>query len=244
MPARNVTVTANFEPIPLDHFWCYWAEGLPPEEAEVQLEDQFLEPLFVESLNATVTWPYLFANPVEKVHDVTTPISNENNHLTVYNITCEEEPMLWEVTVKNQFGPNQWLLVEGPFWLAVPTQKLPHDPWECLDHFLVYRVIGWEDPYEPVPVLLSDQFSDFEPVEKWVSVPLYFANPVTKTHDDEVTDIEKGEHLVFYGMSGGYYATQIVVKNQFGEQPLYVYEHEGDILGVPSVKLNWSGPHY
>jgi hypothetical protein len=240
MPAQDVTVTANFEPkpTPLDHFWCYWAEwaGEPPMyEVPVLLEDQFV------TINATVLNPWLFANPVEKVHDVLTPILEPNNHLTVYNISYAEEPQIWEVTVLNQFGLEQQLLVGGPVALAVPTQKGVHDDPECLDHFLVYDVLDFLDPYPGEPVLLSDQFFPQEPVEKTVYNPWYFANPVTKTHDGKITWIGDGEHLVFYVMTGGIFSTEeLPIDNQFGPQLLDVWESEGDILAVPSVKLGWA----
>ena len=244
MPARNVTVTANFEPIPLDHFWCYWAEWAdePPMYGEpVQLEDQFTAEWLGESLNATVLEPWLFGNPVEKVHDVTTPISDPDNHLTLYAIDYEEMPGVWEVTVNNQFGNDQLLLVEGPYWLAVPTQKGDHDEPVCLDHFLVYDVVDYMGAYPGVPVLLSDQFS-LEPVEKTVKEPWYFANPVQKTHDGEITDIKNDDHLVFYEISGGaFFMEDLSIVNQFGPQLIDVYESEGDILGVPSVKIAWIG---
>ena len=240
MPARDVTVTANFEhePTPLDHFWCYWALGPPLVDEEVQLGDQF-----VTINNATVGEPYLFGNPVEKAHEGLTPILEPNNHLTLYNIYYEEvPPQYWEVEVLNQFGPGQLLLVEGPFWLAVPTQKGAHDEPECIDHFLVYDVVDYMDEYPGEPVLLTDQFS-LEPVEKTVYAPEYFANPVKKTHDGEITEIWDGEHLVFYDMTGGLFSTdELPIVNQFGPQFINVFESEGDILGVPSVKVDWQGP--
>jgi hypothetical protein len=240
MPARDVTVTANFEPIPLnDHFWCYWAMGMPLGEEGVQLEDQFV------TINATVLEPYLFGNPAEKVHDdVTTPISDPNNHFTWYSIVYEEEPQMWEVTVQNQFGLDQMLLVGGPFWLAVPTEKVGHEMPECLDHYLVYQVEDYMGQYPGVPVLLSDQFYP-EPMQKMVYQPWYFANPVQKTHDGKITEIGNSkDHLVFYLIDGGVFVTEeLPIVNQFGPQFINVYEDEGDILGVPSEKISWTGPY-
>ncbi len=238
MPARNVTVTANFEPIPLDHFKCYWTGGMPLGE-EVQLEDQFHE----FGINATVGEPYLFGNPAEKMHDdVTTPISDPDNHFTWYNIYYKEEPQTWEVTVKNQFGPNQLLIVGGPLYLAVPTQKGDHDPPECLDHFLVYYVLSWENVPEEEQVLLVDQFNWPEGQMVWRGAPEYFANPVQKTHDGKVTGIENpDDHLVCYRIDSGLFDTEVSVVNQFGPQLLNVYQSgDYDILAVPSVKIDWA----
>ena len=57
MPARDVTVTANFEPVPPDHFKFYevdW-ETAPDLGMDVQLVDQF------GTFNATVGRPYCSA---------------------------------------------------------------------------------------------------------------------------------------------------------------------------------------
>ena len=248
MPARDVTVTANFELTPLDHFKTYWADWPlepppqwePPLPVDVQLKDQFV------TINATVLGPWLFANPAEKMHgEVTTPISEPNNHLTFYLIEPWVPPRVWEVEVANQFGPSQLLLVGGPFYLAVPTQKGDHDPWECLDHFLVYDVLDYMGEYPMQDVYIKDQFF----VEgAWTNMyaPEYFAVPAQKIHPpgSAPTPIVDDVHLVFYWLDGieplNMYNLPII--NQFGEQYLDVYESEGNFLGVPSVKTNVDGP--
>jgi hypothetical protein len=119
MPARDVTVTANFELAPIDHFKCYWVDpaGGPPEEI-VSLEDQFV------SIEAEVREADLFCNPTEKIHDSTiTPISNPEGHLTIYSLLYEADPVARRVEITNQFG-TQNLTVYGPVKLAVPTQKV------------------------------------------------------------------------------------------------------------------------
>lgn len=119
IPAEDVTVTANFELAPIDHFKCYWVDpvGSPPEE-DVILEDQF------GIFNAQVRWADLFCNPTEKMHGtVTTPISNDKGHLTIYDLEYEADPVSRRVEVTNQFG-TQNLTVYGPVKLAVPTQKV------------------------------------------------------------------------------------------------------------------------
>jgi hypothetical protein len=147
MPARDVTVTANFEAAPLDHFKCYWVDpaGGPPEE-EVILEDQF--GLF----NAEVRSADLFCNPTEKMHgSVTTPISNDKGHLTIYDLTLEEEPVAKRVEVTNQFG-TQNLTVYGPVKLAVPTQKVEAGSGlPCVD---------FEDLTVDTVYVVTDIFSD------------------------------------------------------------------------------------
>jgi hypothetical protein len=234
---------------PLDHFkgyWAEWADEPPMYEVPVQLEDQFV------TINATVLNPYLFANPVDKWYDegVGTPISDPRNHLTFYDIVYKEDPQVWEVEVTNQFGKDQLLLVEGPFWLAVPTTKADHGEPVDLDHFLVYEVLGYDYEYGEVEVYLIDQFYG-----RWAGVdePALFANPVQKTDASGTTDIKGDEHLVFYWISGGdFYEEWLPVHNQFGPQLLDIYEgylcecewYGYDILGLPSEKTYWDIAEY
>ena len=219
---------SELEPL-VDHFKTYYAEGIPIG-ADVYLEDQFN----AAGVEAHVTSPTFFCNPVEKWHgDVPTPIWNADNHLTLYNIFHEAPPQLWRVEVDNQFG-TQELYVSNPVLLAVPTQKGSHGPPVDLDHFLLYEVIAAE-PVDAV-VDLHDQFHDEQ--EVLVTVPVFFANPVQKTHPGGTgTPIKNPEaHLVFYEiLEGGHFETQVLVDNQFGPQELGVYDP--CYLAVPSVKL-------
>ncbi len=232
---------------PLDHFKAYgavWMEAPPVTfPADVQLEDQFITAWLGEPLIATVLDPELFSNPVNKGHgEVWTPVSNWDNHLTFYNLEYEEIPPVWEVTVSNQFGPDQVLLVGGPTYLAVPTKKGPHDPPMGLDHFLVYTVVS-DPPVLDEEVWLSDQFTS----RSSTLYPAgYFANPVKKIHGAEVTDIKHpNAHLTWYYMDGGeFYVEELPIANQFGPQILGVYEgwymDAYDLLGVPSQKTGFS----
>jgi uncharacterized repeat protein (TIGR02543 family) len=216
---------------PLDHFKWYLADGVEPIGEVVYLEDQF------GALNATVGWAVGFGNPAEKVHgEVTTPISNPDHHLTGYEITYEEEPQEWFVKVENQFGLQE-LTVWGPFGLVVPTQKEGHQPPVGLDHYLVYQVV--DGPSVDVSVYLQDEFDD-EPQESLVGLPMYFANPVRKTHGSEVTEILNPEdHLVFYYIDADFEG-EVEVVNQFGEQTLDVYSLFGlGGLAVPSEKIDY-----
>ncbi len=137
--------------------------------------------------------------------------------------------------VYNQFGLQE-LLVSDPVLLAVPTQKLEpggHEPPVGLDHFLLYNVIGGE-PMD-VYVDLHDQFGYEE--EVLVIEPLYFANPVQKTHGT-VTPIQEPEaHLVFYGIVGGTFDSFVLVDNQFIAEPLQMGLSDPALLAVPSMKL-------
>jgi hypothetical protein len=235
MPAQDVTVTANFELKPVDHYRIYEVdfETAPYIGEEVQLEDQF------GAFNKTVWKAWWFGNPVDKTYnDELTPMSDENNHLAFYMFTEEEPYVLQSVTVTNQFGTHN-LSVAGPLWLAVPTQKsVPgdHDPWDCVDHFSVYLVIN-EVLVEDVHVDLKDQFSTEQGVAVWQAE--YLAVPVQKTCGGEVTDIENPNlenHLVIYGTDLKEYYESVVVSNQFGDDQTW------DLLGaeylaVPSQKI-------
>ena len=235
MPAQDVTVTANFVAVTLDHAKCYFADGVEPIDKVVYLEDQF------GAVNATVGWAWGFCNPVMKWHDEElTPISNPDHHLTIYDIGYEKEPQTWFVEVHNQFG-TQNLTVSGPFGLAVPTQKVvpgQHEPPVGLDHYLLYYVE--EGLSVDVGVSLQDQFHD-EPEEAMVYEPMYFANPVRKTHGDNVTEIMNPEvHAVIYRISCEGFGGEVQVVNQFGEQAFDVYTFFGNAaLAVPSEKIDW-----
>jgi len=223
---------------PLDHFKTYWAAG-PPLDEVVELTDQF------GTITPTVGAPYFFANPTHKVieEEEWIPISDSRNHLTFYEL-WDFEPQVYEVWVDNQFVTDPGLIVAGPFYLAVPTQKIPHGPPVDLDHFLVYEVLDYTVAPGEMSVLLVDQFTEQEVA---VYEPAYFANPVQKIHGDAATDIKNPtEHLAFYWISGGEYEDVRLVFNQFGEQEILVGQGMEDLLGVPSEKIEWThlGPYF
>src|SRR5439155_1367870 len=163
--------------------------------------------------------------------NVVTPITNPDSHLKLYNLAAEAAPIR-VVTVNNQFG-QQTLQVFDPVILAVPTQKLPLNPPHDLDHFKCYQCTG--DPLPNVFVDLLDQFHNELNVQMFV--PVYFCNPVEKTHNNVVTPIEHPDaHLVFYLISQQAFTTSITTVNQFGiEQDLPI--NPADLPGVPSQKL-------
>jgi uncharacterized repeat protein (TIGR02543 family) len=226
-------------PSVLDHFRGYWVDpagGIT--DTPVLLEDQFHEG---EPISATVMYEWFFCNPVEKWLDEGhgSPIWHPDDHLFIYGIDYAA-PEYYLVDVKNQFGDDQLLTVFGPVALAVPTQKEGHEPPADLDHYLLYTVVSGPEVFKPV--YLVDQFIDGQ--EATVTVPLFLANPVEKTHEDVVTPINHpNAHLVFYGLDidGTFSTDWITVDNQFGEQEIVAYyPGEGPtILGVPSQKLWW-----
>ena len=199
------------------HFACYWVdqETVPYTREIVYLEDQF------GALEVELGWPWYFCNPTEKWHnEVLTPIVNPNHHLTVYSLAYEKDPNEWSVEISNQFG-TQELIVWGPVALAVPTQKVEpwyHEPPVGLDHFLLYEVV--EGPSVDAVVRLNDELGYGEVM---VSVPVYFVNPVQKTHDNQVAAIvDPGAHMVVYSVDGEYFETEVQVVDQFGGYTLQV----------------------
>ena len=227
----TITFTLNFlTAAVLDHFKCYGVQGFSIEEVVPKLEDQF------GAVEATVTNPRHFCNPVVKTYDgAATPIFNEDHHLTLYEITGFTT-QTWVVKVDNQFG-EQELVVSGPVMVALPTKKQYHNLPFGLDHFLLYEVEG---PDMQVVVQLMDQWK-VETVG--VLRPVYFANPAEKTdsHIDpplpNVIPIQHPEeHLVFYEIVGQSFRTSVNVSDQFGFQTLSVYDPR--LLAVPSEKIS------
>jgi hypothetical protein len=239
------SITANFVPLPPDHYKLYWTDWpgeVMPETlpVDVKLEDQF--GIFYETVGE-VEW---FGNPVEKVHgSTTTEISDMDGHYTFYRFEHDEGwiPNSFQVTIQNQFQDDEELTVWGPVLLGVPTQKEDHPMSDCLDHLLVYNI---QHPVEYVPepigeVDLYDQFHDELAVT--VYEPMFFANPVTKTIVDTgaVTPATTDDHFVFYPIDDEpFEKSGMPISNQFGDQTLDVYAPA--LLAVPSEKIGWEQP--
>ena len=208
----------------LDHFKCYLTYGMPSYDS-VLLRDQFGE------AGALVLYPRLFCNPVEKLHDGNvTPIQDPDAHLKMYMMYTYEKSPTRQVEISNQFGEEQELDVGRPYFLAVPTQKHPHQPPEGLDHFKCYIVSG-QSTYAYVGLL--DQFKNDPGV--LVYSPFLLCNPVQKTHKEEVTSVEHPkDHLVCYRISQRPYYGYVSTTDQFGNETLRV--RQSYMLCVPSVK--------
>ena len=108
----------------------------------------------------------------------------------------------------------------------------------ALDHFKGY----WVEQGTSVnsDVQLEDQFGA---VGATVMDPLYFCNPVKKTHDGEVTEIkDDNHHLTIYNLDHEEELQKLVVDvdNQFGKQKLHV---SGPVmLAVPTKKEGHDEP--
>jgi uncharacterized repeat protein (TIGR02543 family) len=238
MPASDVTVTANFAAVPADHFKFYQVgEGGPYVGEVVQLEDQF------DAWDATVEYAFSFGNAAEKDHPgmPLAPMADPTRHYTLYDLELVGVPQSFEVMINNQFQDDVWLTVHGPVALAVPTQKEDHEMPVCLDHLLLYEVMG--EPFTPVPgVNLKDQFIP-EGDDVTVYEPVLFANPVKKTFGSDVTEIETDEHMVFYYIEGEPFDPLTVqIQNQFHATPAGLDLLYPELLGVPSQKIEWEQP--
>lgn len=111
------------EPVGLDHFKCYLAQG-PLTAANpyptVVLQDQFDKN---RQEQAKVLRPVLLCNPVEKHHeDTITPITNEREHLVCYTFTPSSAKKT-SVKTSNQFGEEN-LTATNSRLLCVPSLKI------------------------------------------------------------------------------------------------------------------------
>ena len=243
---------AQVPPAPvLDHFRCYTVLlGHDPDDAQVQLQDQFDLRLGVTE-QVWVGGPVRFCNPVEKTVQgrrdelIVTPIADPNAHLTMYRIAEQTvlPPVSWRVEVRNQFG-RQRLAVDEPHILALPTHKMEGDldfP-EDLDHFKCYRAEGRRIRRA---ARLADQF---ETAIVTVLEPRLFCNPTRKIDAAGVpTGVQNAAgHLTCYDVSlllpgGTTVVEDLVIDNQFtgaSTGDLEVVTDE-DLLCVPSRKVSF-----
>jgi hypothetical protein len=237
VPTQKVEPGNHEPPVGLDHFLLYEVVG--PEVNEiVNLHDQFTYGEYEQFL---VTAPLYFANPVQKTDaaGMVTEIQNPEAHLVFYELSGQLH-YYQQVQIVNQFDGCTFSEIEGPWLLAVPSEKTSFELVEpapaVLDHFMCYWV--GEDmvlPEWPGVVYLEDQLCA---VEAEVRSPWGFFNPVEKTHDGVVTPISNPDyHLLAYDI---YYEEgpqwwQVDVGNQFGDQQLTV---RGPVaLAVPTQKI-------
>jgi hypothetical protein len=120
VPTQKLVGDLGF-PDELNHFWCY--EGNGPRVAQrVTLDDQF------GADAVRVTQPVLFCNPVEKVHDgVTTPIEEEDVHLTCYDLKGPQRTEAMTFGVFNQLETDMYTVTAWEL-LCVPSEKTDVQP--------------------------------------------------------------------------------------------------------------------
>ena len=109
------------DPVGLDHFKCYLAQGpaTTVPGPTVVLQDQFDRP---NKETVKVLRPVLLCNPVEKHHDdQITPIANEREHLVCYTFTPSGAKVT-RARTRNQFGEEKFLAAYSRL-LCVPSLK-------------------------------------------------------------------------------------------------------------------------
>lgn len=229
----------------LDHFKCYKSKG---DSANTLVD---LEDVFGTESDVMVEKPKLFCNPVIKTHDgEVTEIADDTAHLTGYRLKNlhddkddEDESIKRRVTLNNQFGDGQTMIVKKPEYIFVPSEKNGVSSDLNLDHFTCYKAQGNRTNQS---VDLEDQFV----MELGVKVkePRLFCNPVKKTHYIEVLDISDpaievteisnpDAQLVCYKIKGDKQKLDVDVNNQFGLQIVDIKRPR--LLCVPSEMISF-----
>lgn len=212
----------------LDYFKFYDVGNLDAQ-ADVTLRGQFDR----RALPMRVRLLDFFANPVSKNGE---PMFDKNAHLAWYRGVQPAEPIR-KAIVENQFGRFEIRTGTG-YGLLVPTQKIEKGSSfpERLDHFKVYRLVDVEK-VPNIGLKLEDQFGTGEAK---LLLPLYFAVPAAKKHGEVTTKIiNERAHLLIFSISSRPADKRIRLRNQFGSAvPVTVIRSV--MLGVPSVKLEWS----
>ncbi len=130
---------------------------------------------------------------------------------------------------------NQTVIAGGTVTFTLNFVTPPAVP---LDHFKCYWVEQGTSPN--VDVQLEDQFGS---IDATVTDSLYFCNPVEKTYNSEITEIENlDHHLTIYNLDHEeeLQKWRVEVDNQFGEQELNVQGPA--MLAVPTQKEGHDDP--
>ena len=215
------------QPFQIDHFKGYFPQQVTQvQPAQVVLQDQFgTNPAVIGKI-------FRLLNPTRKFHNgVWTPIAHPDDHL-VMHVTGPQPLVNREVKIRNQFG-DQVLTTQDARVLAVPTQKDPHGPPQQINHFSCYAVSN--GPLINQPVALADQFFGSQ---HNVLRPVFFCNPVQKTHDGVVSPITNpNDHLTCYNITRVPFVKVVTLHNQFGDHKFQ--SAYADLLCVPTEKVNW-----
>lgn len=206
-----------------DHFACYEAIPQNPHPpATISLTDQCGFTL----TGVQAFTPLEICNPAAKtVGEVTTPITEEEAHLTFYELTQKLPANPRKVVINNQFGP-QTLRVAAPKLIAVPTVKngvgdLGNVERE-LSHFTCYEASGKR---VLVSADIQDQFQA-TPDNILVHVPQYLCSPAAKTFEGNTTSIPRDEdHLVCYKVTPSLTPpgiSTVTIENQFESNTLTI----------------------
>ena len=97
------------------------------------------------------------------------------------------------------------------------------------------RISACIHPPIELPVTLDDQFVTGE--EVLVLEPVFFANPVQKTHGDVTPILNPWGHLVFYRITSDFLGVTAFFSNQFGAFSLIPWQSY--YLAVPTEKWGY-----
>jgi len=244
----SASAYAQSTPPPLDHFRCYYIPNQPVLNIPIQLQDQFdaalPAPQNFENINQ-LTLARICNTTKKLINNVTTPMTNPNHHLAMYQIN--PQPIIPRtVVVSNQFdsaATGQTLMVSDARFLLVPSGKIPlpgtvPSPSPDLDHYKCYAAGGNRVNLMP---FLSDEFIAENTFVLW---PVLFCNPVLKIHGNVTTNIQNNrDHLTCYATTGTGFAgitnpPGVGIRNQFGTFGVPVLKP--DMFCVPSLKLSWT----
>lgn len=217
IPASGVIVPAGG----LDHFKCYVAEGDDHLDISIDLEDQFDH----GPVRTEVEEPEIFCNPVDKNGE---GIFDDTAHLTGYELDDDDDDEFESrtITISNQFGDNQTLVIEEPKLLLVPSEKDGVASVLNLDYYKCYEVEDGNDPGIS-PVSLLDQFGlELVAVEE----PELFCNPADKNGEGILDDTA---HLTCYEIEAEDADQGVSVINQLPDNQWLELE-EAELLCVPS----------
>ena len=211
----------------LDHFKFYDVANQQAGQI-IALQGQFDQ----EREQARLTYLNLFANPVIKNGEA---LYDKNAHLTWYDLFDPTPDPTRHVKYENQFG-HAACYIGRSYALLTPTEKYEKGSAfpKGLDHYKVYQVLQGE-PLN-TGAKLKDQFGEDEPR---IYFPKFFAVPVKKWAQGEVFGINNDStHLVLYNIYPKTVQKTIKTGDQFGNRYLHVFRSV--LLGVPSLKVNWS----
>lgn len=246
------SLSAQSQPPPLDHFFCYYVPNQNPLTISFTLQDQFdaamSSPLNFEHITSE-TLARICNTAQKTIGSTVTPMTNVNHHLTMYQLN--PQPIVPRtVTASNQFGSSQTLNVFDSRFVLLPAFKcilpcpvssIPTD----LDHYKCYAASGAR-VFTGI-ALIKDEFTSVGPS---LLNPVLFCNPTIKIRNNTTTSIQNNrDHLVCYAITpvpfGGIpdasnpsSPSGIVIFDQFQQRNVTV--QQPDMLCTPSAKLSWS----
>ena len=183
-----------------EHFTVYRATG--DDGPAVAMVDQF------GSQSTDLGATSYFMVPTQKNNE---PFHDVFTHLTCYDIVEPAAPPASGVTVTNQFGIDQPIVVGAPKELCVPTEKLIAPGPIDGDHFRCWEAFDASGSSIDVEVVIDNQF---EGLTTTVMDAYRLCNPVDK-NGEGIQDVDT--HLVCYTIQppGNSLGLSVPIQNQF-----------------------------